>query len=75
MNGYERTCQRLDCKKGGLEPEIANGEKTRRVLQEPGLGAKSCSPNGERSLESCTGKCSGKFLYTKDGYSDMREFF
>ena len=48
----------------GLRPENATGKRNRRVLQEPGKGlldrtGKPCSPNGERSLEPCTGPYPG----------------
>ena len=59
MNGHKRVCQKLDCKKGGNEPEIAKGKRTRRILKAPGPGGKSCSPSGERSLEECDGECPG----------------
>ena len=60
INGFTRVCQKLNCKKGGLGPEIGAGEKTRRRLTEPGPGGKSCSPNGGRSKENCTGSCPGR---------------
>ena len=53
-------CQKLNCTKGGLGPEIGAGEKTRRRLTEPGPGGKACSPNGGRSKENCTGSCPGR---------------
>ena len=59
INGYLRVCNRLNCKGDGLSPEEAKGQKTRRVLVEPGPGGKPCSPNGERSLEECRGDCPG----------------
>ena len=63
VNGFQRVCQRLDCKKNGREPEIASGKRSRRILVEPKFGGKPCSPdeNGveQRSLEDCRGNCPG----------------
>ena len=38
---------------------MVTGQRSRRVLVEPGSGGKPCSPNGERSLEDCEGNCPG----------------
>ena len=56
INGYERKCKNLDCKKGGLEPERARGERHRTIKQRDEHGGKECQ--GEEN-EECEADCPG----------------